>query len=52
MLTSTREKHLDGGVLQEVTSREDRPYLAEVPFPMQMLAVFQYLERNNTSFIL
>lgn len=45
--TPAREEHLDSGALQQVAAREDRADLAEVPFPVQVLAVLQHLEYKN-----
>ena len=44
ILTSGRKEDLHGRVLKKISATEYRPDFAEMPFPMNMLAVFQYLE--------
>lgn len=50
ILTPASEEYLDGDALQQIASGEDGAHLAEVPLPVQMLAVFQHLKhKNNTN---
>lgn len=46
VLTSAGEKDLDGHILQQITSWEDRADFGKVPFSVQMVAVFQHLKQN------
>lgn len=47
ILTPAGQEHLDGNILQQVSPGEYRSDLAEVPFAVQVLAVFQHLEKRK-----
>lgn len=42
-LTSARQKDLDRDILQQISSGKYCPDFGEVPFSMQMIAVFEHL---------
>lgn len=47
VLTSAGEEDLQGGVLQQVAPGEDGPHLGKVPLAMEMVAVFEDLQRKR-----
>lgn len=51
ILTPAGQEHLDGNILQQVSPGEYRSDLAEVPFAVQVLAVFQHLEKGKRTLI-
>lgn len=50
-LTSAGQEYLDGDVLEQISPREYRAHLREVPFSMQMVAVLEHLEGDKEIFL-
>lgn len=46
ILTPAGEENLDGHILQQITTWKYRPDFGEIPFSMQMIAVFEDLEQH------
>ena len=49
-LTSAGQEDFDGDILQQVLPRKNGPNFRKVPFPMQMVAVFQHLKSMKKSY--